>query len=65
MHYSIAFRLSYQLNFNTQIPTTKLNIFRIPFVKKQSWKPSTIKMQVYHKPKHSASNAFPLKSQLV
>lgn len=61
MHYSIAFRLSYQLNFNIQIPTTKLNIFRIPFVKKQV----TIKCKFSHKPKHSASNAFPLKFQLL
>lgn len=36
MYYIIALRLSYQFSFNIWIPTTKLNIFRIPFVKKQA-----------------------------
>lgn len=56
MHHIMALRLSYQLNFNIQIPITKLNIF----YQKASWKPCTMKCnhEMYHEPKHSAWNTF-------
>lgn len=61
MHYIIAHRLSYQLNFNIQIPTTKIKHFYNLICQKASWKQSMMKCNLNYKPKDSALNVFLLK----